>query len=56
VGDVSALRNEIELMIAEIRSHPEGVRTNHRSLIEKQFSHEACYAPVLEEYRKALAA
>ena len=56
VGDVPALRNEIELMIAEIRSHPEGVRTNHRSLIEKQFSHETCYAPVLEEYRKALAA
>jgi glycosyltransferase involved in cell wall biosynthesis len=54
VGDVPALRDEIEVMIAEIRSHPEGVRTNHRSLIEKQFSHEACYTPVLEEYRKAL--
>jgi len=55
VGDVFALQHEIEVMIDEIRSHPEGVRTNHRSLIEKRFSHEACYAPVLEEYRKALA-
>ena len=52
VGDVPALRDEIEAMIAEIRSHPEGVTTNHRSLIEKQFSHEACYAPVLAEYSK----
>ncbi len=55
VGDVPALRNEIESMIAEIRCHRGCVRTNHRSLIETQFSHEACYAPVLEQYRKALA-
>lgn len=55
VGDVNGLARGIEALIALIGSHPEGVTTNHRSCIEKKFSHEACYAPVLSEYRKALS-
>ena len=55
VGEVEELTKGLTALIAEIRAHPEGIATNHRHLIEKQFSHEACYAPVLEEYRKALA-
>jgi glycosyltransferase involved in cell wall biosynthesis len=54
VGNVEELTQGLASLVAEIRAHPEGIVTNHRHLIEKQFSHEACYAPVLEEYRKAL--
>ena len=54
VGDVKGVSQGIASMIAQIRNHPGGIVTNHRHLIEKQFSHEACYAPVLAEYRKAM--
>ncbi len=54
VGDVEAVSQGLAALIAQIQSHPEGISTNHRSLIEKRFSHEVCYAPVLAEYRKDL--
>ncbi len=55
LDNLEALTKGLSAMIALIRNHPAGVLTNHRSIVEKRFSHEACYAPVLAQYRKALA-